>query len=540
MPRTPSTQNFARLVRRSGQMGDGNGQRSSLADTVVSRRQFLKVGGVTAAAAAVTLGTDGPLGATSALARAPRKKVAIIGAGLAGLRAAYALRGSGLDVQVYEAGDRVGGRCVSYTDPKTGLVLDLGGSFINSDHKEMRTLAKTFKLDLFDRIKNGREVAKDRDVPFTGYYFDGQLRDEAVVARALGPLADKIVEDGNALFKDYDAVAPRFDRLSAAEYLDRHIDLVPGDAVARRGVQRLLSNAIRTEYGVEPNKSSALQLLFLFPTVNGDEVELLGYSDEKFTVKGGVGQIPQRLAAALPRAIEFDRTLTKIAGSDSDGYRLDFGSSLHARADYVIVAVPASRLRDITFDIALPAIARDYVRSVDLGRNEKTFIGVTDKAWRDEFAVDVWTDLGFSAGWDGTQRQSGLERGAFTAYSGGAEVARLPLTNRGAGEVQLGRLAQIAPRVADVATGRFLRTDWTGDPNFRGAYSSFEPGQLTKFSAFFWIEAAQPDEAQSVSAGNVILAGEHTSDEWYGFMEGGVQTGRLAAELIAERAGVKV
>jgi monoamine oxidase len=50
-----------------------------------------------------------------------------------------------------------------------------------------------------------------------------------------------------------------------------------------------------------------------------------------------------------------------------------------------------------------------------------------------------------------------------------------------------------------------------------------------------WIESEEAEERQDVSVGNLLFAGEHLSDEFYGFMNGAAQTGRLAAEVVANR-----
>jgi monoamine oxidase len=51
----------------------------------------------------------------------------------------------------------------------------------------------------------------------------------------------------------------------------------------------------------------------------------------------------------------------------------------------------------------------------------------------------------------------------------------------------------------------------------------------------FWIEPDISDERQQVHVGNLIFAGAHLSDAYYGFMNGGAQTGRLAANLVFEK-----
>ncbi|MEM1140860.1 MAG: FAD-dependent oxidoreductase, partial [Pseudomonadota bacterium] len=64
-----------------------------------------------------------------ALIEAAVQSVAIIGAGMSGLSAAHALAAAGLEVTVYEARDRIGGRV--WTDTRLDVPLDLGASWIH-------------------------------------------------------------------------------------------------------------------------------------------------------------------------------------------------------------------------------------------------------------------------------------------------------------------------------------------------------------------------------------------------------------------------
>lgn len=274
-----------------------------------SRRRFIKE---TALATGTAI-------ATIALPRWERAwskaepKIAIIGGGISGLNAAYQLQKAGLRATVYEARNRLGGRIFSTTGVVgEGLVVDLGGSFINTDHEDLLTLAQEFKLKLFDRAKDSQKST----LAETAYYFDGRLRSEAEIAEKLRPLARQISQDADLIDKDFDRFAPQFDRLSVFAYLDQHADKIPEPFI-----RTLVESSIRTEYGVEPQQSSALQLIFILPTVKGKKVEVLGNSDEQFVVEAGSARIIDSLAAALPGQVQMGMRLTQIARKKS-GFNL--------------------------------------------------------------------------------------------------------------------------------------------------------------------------------------------------------------------------
>src|SRR5438105_1203077 len=74
--------------------------------------------------------------------RGTKTRIAIVGAGLAGLHCAYRLRQAGVVAHVYEASHRVGGRiCTARGVFANGQIAELGGEFINTNHTCMRRLA---------------------------------------------------------------------------------------------------------------------------------------------------------------------------------------------------------------------------------------------------------------------------------------------------------------------------------------------------------------------------------------------------------------
>ncbi len=529
MPHSPLFRKFVftlQEARRLNLQAEGKPLPISRPNQSWSRRRFVR---------SLTLAGGSALASSSLtqISRAWGKEkvpaIAIIGAGLAGLNAAYTLKQVGIKATVYEANTRLGGRVQSVQGAiGAGLVSDLGGSLVNTNHEDIMTLVKAFKLKLFDHSKYAAKF------PFTpaAYFFDGKLRTEAEVAEKLRALAGQIGKDAALLDQDFDKFAPQFDRLSVTQYLDQHADKIPEPFI-----RVMIENTVRSEFGVEPSECSALQYVQLLPTVKGQVVDLVSDSDEAFAVEGGSGKIIEGLAAALPGQIQTQMKLTQLQAKPK-GFLLTFANQSVVEADYVIVAIPFSILRTVDLQVELPPILKRFIEEVDLGRNDKLFAGFTQKVWERNggFTDAIWTDLGFTEAWDDTQRQTNRIEGALNFYLGGDEVKALEAgSTQAVGQQFLNRFETAIPGAKAAATGKFLRTEWTNSPFSKGAYANFKPGQLTTFKDFFYVESEKPEERQTVQVGNLTFAGEHLSDEFYGFMNGAAQTGRLAAQAVVSQ-----
>jgi monoamine oxidase len=495
-----------------------------------TRRRFMKTAALVGATGVVSGGLPLPVRSLTATSFGPARKVAIVGGGIAGLNAAYQLKKAGISATVYEARRRVGGRILSLTGAiGKGLVTDLGGELINSDHEDMLSLVQECGLELFNRIENAESFA----FPETGYFFAGMARSEADVAEDLRELAAQIASDSERLDADFEHVAPELDRLSVKDYLDRHAGLIQEAAYIRT----LIEGSIRTEYGVEPENSSALQLIFNLPTVDGMAVEVLGNSDEMFVVKGGTSKLIESLAQQLGGRIRTRRQLTRLEAREN-GFRLHFAAGETVEADFVILTIPFPVLRDVVLDVPLRKRLRRFIEEFELGRNEKLIAGFSERAWRqpEGFITEAWTDLGYAVVWDETQRQPEQADAALTFFLGGREVAALETGSaRSVGRTFVEQLDGITPGVEAASTDRFLRTRWHQSRFTRGAYANFKPGQLTRFGGLLWIDSENAAERQEVHAGNLVFAGEHLSDAFYGFMNGAAETGRLAADFVVRR-----
>jgi monoamine oxidase len=495
--------------------------KGSLSRASLSRRRFLEYS---------TLASGG-LVASTALAQVgatyeqSNPAIAIIGGGLAGLNTAYQLKKAGLTATVYEAKPQLGGRVQSVKGAVIpGLVNELGAAFINTEHEDMLELVEEFSLSLFNRA----EAIEESEFPAIAYWLEGKSYTEAELAKNLQPLAQQIGQDAALLEADFDRYAPAIDQLSVKQYLDRHADKIPAPFV-----RKLIELTIRTEYGVEPEDSSALELLTNLPTVEGETAELLS-SDEAFLVQGGSHKVVEKFADALSGQIQTNKVLTQIK-SQGDRFQLTFRDRSIVEADYVVLAIPFTVLRQVKLQVELPATLRRFITEAHLGRNEKVMAGFQSAVWQQTagFVGEAWTDLGFSAIWDDTQRQSDRPEAVLTFFLGGNEVDVVSSASaRQVGTAFVQKLDLFLPGLKAEVGDRFHRTQWVKDPFVRGAYTTFKPGQYTEFSKYLYIESDDPEAQQNVHVGRLVFAGEHLSDDFYGYMNGAVQTGRLAAATL--------
>lgn len=506
-----------RLLRQARQETLIGDQMPVIVPSGITRRRV--IGALGAAAAIPLIGWPEPLWA------ADKPRVIIIGGGMAGLVALDRMIAAGVDAKLYEARGRLGGRVFTANGaPEPGIDIEDGGNLINTDHPDMLALAKRFSIPLIDRKPM---VAHNR------YVVDGVVVSENQLIKAMRPIAAKISKDAAALDKDYAGFGPRIDKLSAKAYLD-----TMGKKVTPT-VRALLEATVRTEFGVEPEEASAIELIFNLPVVDGQRAELISSSDERFILRGGSSSVVKALSAPLMAHIATGHALAAIEKAER-GVRLRFANGATDHADHVIITVPAPLMRTIDYGGLLPKDWQALVAEFDSGHNDKINAGYAGRIWEGKtgpagaaWAVSTKGPGVFSEFWDASSGQAG-PAGVLTYFFGGKQADAL-----GAGEpeaVLRACEAAIAPAVPDLAARSWRRTAWSRDPFSRGGYSNFRPGQLTRFARHLWLEE-DGEVTAPLPAGPITFAGEHLSDSFPGYMEGGAQTGRLAADQVL--AGLK-
>ncbi|MGE3518758.1 MAG: flavin monoamine oxidase family protein, partial [Vicinamibacterales bacterium] len=192
------------------------------------------------------------------------------------------------------------------------------------------------------------------------------------------------------------------------------------------------------------------------------------------------------------------------------------------KADYAVLAIPATLLRRIPITPALPSQQHEAIASLRYGRGTKTLLQFNRRFWRMPGRPKAFgSPLPIGAGWDANEEQRGSP-GILTLLAGGsASDATADLINR---EGVAGIVRALDWLGASRATLLHAhQTQWEADPWARGGYAVFDPQFPPALRG--WL--ARP-------CGHLFFAGEHTSLRWQGYMNGAVESGRrAAAEVLA-------
>lgn len=452
---------------------------------MVSRRKFIRNTALTGGA--LLLGTEnfGNFFITQ------KPKVIIIGAGFAGMAAAYNLHQRKIDFIILEARNRIGGRVFSHTiDAAEKLVVELGAEWVGKSHERVIQLCDELNLKLLDNHFNTRLILK-------GAYFDkgrwGFSKEWERKFEQMKADYKKLTNEG----------AKQLDKTDWWRYLVNN-----GCDGTDLELRELIDS---TDFGEGLRHISAYAAL-------GEYAESNDTNEMDLKISGGNNQLAFAISDIIGAdKIKLQHKVQKIEQGGKVKVTCQQGAVFEA--DHIICTVPTFSAKQISW---LPSLPTDTLRAMDelqYARINKNAMLYTERFWKDE-SFDLVTDTPGHYFYHATKNQPS-KKGVLVSYSIGDKA---PVINAqpDSWKAEMINLS-LKPGFGD--TKQFLEKQqdyyWGDDIYSKGAYAMYGVGQ--------WF-GIMPVLQQSFM--QTHFAGEHLSENWQGFMEGAIETGEAAAKKI--------
>lgn len=408
-------------------------------------------------------------------ATGPRRRAAIIGAGLAGLSAAVRLKDAGHDVTVFEARDRVGGRVWSQTIDTAGgrqAVIERGAEFVLHGYHAMRRLLDLTGLRLVDTGMS--------------YY-----------VRTLAETPHISTEDVAAAGQKAAALASTLAGSCSTENVLRSLDL---DPLLVEGLRARVE--ISTAVEADQVTAKALDHVASFKPL------------PSWRIAGGNQLLPSALGTLLSSALHLGVTVRSIR-EDAHGVTVATDSSSD-RFDSVVIALPLAIVRDTeAIELPLPAWKKEALGRVVQGHAAKLhlpLLDVPEPSGLMSVHGRFWNWTAVDASGTVTPVLNGFMGSHSAIRSAGVEQSP---------DTWVAATRTLRPELAFDDDRPAVHTVWGTDPLARGAYSAHGPH-------------VTGDDSQLLErpVGNIYFAGEYTDGEYVGLMEGAIRSGERAADRI--------
>ena len=445
------------------------------------------------------------------------RRVVVLGAGLAGLGAAYNLMRHGYDVTVLEAQDRPGGRVQTVREGfRQGGHAELGAIRIFDSHEYTLRYAREFGLELtpYDTGTRAFHMQGKRFLPPSAgepWPLDGFAAGEQPdpATRFGDYLGSGFAKLGDVLDPGWPAAFPSALELDRTT-MDGHMQ--------SQGASSTWRDWFYAQEGRIARANAAA----------GFAVESLTTGSLLGSISGGNDRLPRALAAALGHRVRYRSEVVRIAQGKRDvtvGYR-DRGGLHEIRADRCVCALPFAPLRRVTIATPFSPQKMAAIHTLQYMAAARCYFQTRSRFWeRDPLGRLgglnlVGTDTMAGRVWNTSSQQADPRLGMVHAYMFDTEALEFACH----GHRRVAAMRKLMRHLLPGARGQIVgvaHKAWQEDPWAGGGWGWTQPGELRwMFPAMRQVE------------GRVHFAGEHTS-LWIAWMNGALESAeRVVAEIL--------
>ncbi|MGW6283307.1 flavin monoamine oxidase family protein [Kribbella sp. NPDC055071] len=481
--------------------------------SVIDRRTLLQAASAVAASAALPLSASATTGGAT-----HRRRIVVLGAGLAGLSSAYNLMKAGYEVTVLEAQNRPGGRVLTVREGfHRGGHAEMGATRIFETHEYTNRYVKHFGLDLmpYDTGQRAFFIEGKRFLAPSGgnqWPIAGMTAAERSNPFAFFP---QYVDSGFAKLGDVHAASwpggfpstTELDRQTFAQYMR-------SQGASRAWVEWLFA---------QEGHLGRLNALEAFAE------ELVASGTTVTSIKGGNDKLPKAFAKALGARIKYSSPVVRIASSYGRVRvtYLDRTGQHEIDADRVVCAIPFPPLRRVHLAAGFSQKKLDAIHQLQYVPAARCFFQTKSRFWTADPLGRlgglnlVGTDQPVGRIWNTSSQQQDPNLGMIQSYMIDTDAidfaSRIP---RHRIDHMRKQFEQLLPgfRGQEVAVQSKI---WQDDPWVGGVTGFVQPGDM-----HWMFPAIRRAESR------VHFAGEHTS-LWIAWMNGALESAdRVVAEIL--------